>query len=106
MSSGETIFSRHTRSLSREPDGRPENLVFLGMAGLLYLVTVYTWTRGTSLLAQPLLGTVFALAGVAESLPATRQQTAVRLRLLGVLLAGTATVVWVVGLLGGSQLLR
>jgi hypothetical protein len=75
------------------------------MAGLLYLVSVYAWTRGTILLAQPLLGTVFALAGVAESLPATRQQTAVRVRLLGVLLAGTATVVWVVGLLGGPQLL-
>jgi hypothetical protein len=105
MSSGETIFSRHTRSLSREPDGRPQNLVFFGMAGLMYLVTVYAWTRGTSLLAQPFLGTVFVLAGVAESLPATRQQTAVRLRLLGLLLAGTATVVWVVELLGGPQLL-
>lgn len=55
--------------------------------------------------AQPFLGTVFVLAGVAESLPATRQQTAVRLRLLGLLLAGTATVVWVVELLGGPQLL-
>jgi len=106
MTSGETIFSRYTHSLSREPDGKPENLLFLGMAGFLYLVSVYTWVSpGTVTTAPLLLGTVFALAGVAESLPATRRQTAVRLRLLGVLLAGTATVVWVVGLLGEPQLL-
>ncbi|ERH09259.1 MAG: hypothetical protein J07HX64_01012 [halophilic archaeon J07HX64] len=75
------------------------------MAGLLYLVSVYAWTRGTVLLFQPLLGTVFALTGVAESLPAARQQTAFRIRLLGVLLGGTVTAVLFVGLLGGPQVL-
>jgi hypothetical protein len=105
MTSAESVFSQYTRSLSREPGGRPQNLIFLCGAGLLYLVSVYGWTRGTILLAQPLFGTTLALSGVAESLPTARQQTAFWLRLLGVLLAGAVTVVGVVGLVGGPQLL-
>ncbi|ERH09262.1 MAG: hypothetical protein J07HX64_01015 [halophilic archaeon J07HX64] len=93
------------RQLSCEPDGRPGNLIALGGAGLLYLASAYVWTHGIILLIQPLLATVFALYGVAESLPATRRQTAFRLRILGVLLAGVSMVVGVVELLGGPQLL-
>jgi hypothetical protein len=105
VSDGESSVSRYSRHLAREPDGWPQNLIFLYGAGLLYLVSVYGWTRGTILLAQPLFGTTLALSGVAESLPTARQQTAFRLRLLGVLLAGAVTVVGVVGLVGGPQLL-
>lgn len=65
---------------------------------------MYAWVaRGTVTPVPPLLGTVFVLIGIAESLPATRQRIAFRLRLLTALFAGTIAAVLLIGLLGGPQ---
>ena len=94
------------RRLSREPDGQPVNLLWFGGAGALLLLSVYSRvTAGTISPFVPLLGVALAFSGVAESLPATRQQTATRLRLLALLFFLVITAVSLVGLLGGPQLL-
>jgi len=104
MNDRERVFSWRSHSLSREPEGRPQNLIFFTMAGFLYLISMYAFVaRGTVAPVPPLLGTVFALIGIAESLPATRQRTAFRLRLLTVLSAGIIAAVLLIGLLGGPQ---
>ena len=100
MNKEENLVSRYSSRLTREPDGRPSNLSFLAGAGCLYLLSVFAYLTGDFMSALPLLGTVFALIGIAESLPARRQQTAFGVRLLSVLLV----VVWVVGLIAGPQL--
>ncbi len=94
------------RRLSRDPDGQPTNLLWLGGAGALLLLSVYSWvTAGTLTPFVPLLGAGFTLVGVAESLPATRRQTATRLRLVAILLQFAVVAGGLVGLLGGPQLL-
>lgn len=88
------------------PQGYPENFVYIGGACLFYLLSIYYLIIfGSVGLFGPLMGTVFALYGIAESLPSNRRQVAYWLRVFGVALASLALVLIVVDLLGGPPLL-
>jgi hypothetical protein len=108
MSDGQESTTGFFGDFSREPDGRPQNRIWLGTAVLFYALTAWGLLAesGGFVLFTPLFATGFALNGVAESLPAERQQAVYWTRVLATALMLVLFVVFLVGLLGGPELLR
>lgn len=92
--------------LSRDPDGRPQNLLWLGSAGLfLSMTAVEVVADGTVTPFFLLVAVVFGLGGVAESLPADRPRLVYRVRVLAVVVGAVVVVLGLVDILGGPNLL-
>lgn len=105
MSDGQDRTTRFFGDLSRDPDGRPQNLVWFGTAAVFYALFAYNLlTTSTVTLFTPLIATGFALNGAAESLPAGRQQATYLIRVLAIALMIGLFVLLLVGLLGGPGL--
>lgn len=105
MSDRQSFATRFFGDLSRDPDGRPQNLVWFGTAALFYALAAYSLLAGSGLrLFTPLIATGFALNGLAESLPAQRQQATYWTRVLAIAVMVGLFVLLLVGLLGGPQL--
>jgi hypothetical protein len=92
VSEQQNPVERFVGRLSRESDGRPLNLVWFGGVALMGLLFVYGLVvHGTVVGIGPALAVLFALNGVAESLPAERRRVAFGTRLLA--LAYTAVLI-------------
>lgn len=101
-----SVLDRVVGDLSRDPDGRPQNLLWLGSAGLFALLTaVGLAVDGTVDLFALLVAVVFGLGGLAESLPADRGRLVYRVRLLTVVVGAVVVVLGLVDVLGGPDLL-
>lgn len=86
MSDEQGPFARVFGDISREPDGRPQNLVWFGAAGLFWVLSVYFLTvDGYVSVVTPLIGVPFALNGVAESLSGARVRVAYLLRVVAIM---------------------
>jgi hypothetical protein len=106
MSDRERFTTRFFGDLSRPPDGRPQNLVWLCAATLFYLLTAYYLAVGRGVTPfTPLFGTAFALNGLAESLSDDRRQIAYLVRVLSIVFMLALLVLLLVGTLGGPELL-
>ncbi len=87
MSDKQRLSTRVFGDLSREPDGRPQSLVWFGAAGLFWLLSAYFLiANGGVSVVTPLIGVPFALNGVAESLPVARTRIASLLRVVAIAL--------------------
>ena len=99
-----TIISRI--SLDNDPRGRPLNLIWLGGAGVVCLQAIVYFVRdGHFTFFSLLFATFFAILGIAESLPPSRQRLTFNLRILGIAMAILVIVLSMVGLFGGPKLL-
>jgi len=106
MGNGQDAATGFFGDLSREPDGRPQNLVWLGTAVLFYALAAWELLTSAGLtLFTPLIGTGFALNGVAESLSPERERATYWTRILAIGLMLGLFGLFLVGLLGGPELL-
>jgi hypothetical protein len=106
MTDGQDFTTRFFGDLSREPDGRPQNLIWFGTAALFYALAAYDFVTTSSItLFSPLIATGFAVGGAAESLPAERRRAVYWTRALSIVVMLGLFVLLLVGLLGGPELL-
>jgi hypothetical protein len=97
--------TRFFGDLSREPDGRPQNLVWLGTAVLFYALAAYNVLTSSGVVPfTPLIGTGFALNGVAESLSPERQRVTYWTRIVAIAFMIGLFALLVVGIAGGPEL--
>jgi hypothetical protein len=78
------VRSTITDRVCREPDGRPETLVYFGVAvAFLSMYVYFAWILSSedSFNFSLVMAVFWALMGIAESLPERRRQTAGILRL-------------------------
>ncbi|WEL20403.1 hypothetical protein [Halorhabdus sp. BNX81] len=90
----------------REPDGRPETLIYFGSAAFFLSIHVYyAWILGSngSTRFTLVMAVIWALFGITESLPESRRQTTgvLRLTVLVVLLCLIVAFVFAPGFLFG-----
>jgi len=106
MSDGRSALDYIVGDLSRDPDGRPQNLLWLGSAGLfLSMAAVEVVADGTVTPFVLLLAVVFGLGGVAESLPVDRPRLVYRVRVLAVVVGAVVFALALVEIFGGPNLL-
>ncbi|ERH10415.1 MAG: hypothetical protein J07HX64_02189 [halophilic archaeon J07HX64] len=85
MSDKQGLSTRVFGDLSREPDGRPQSLVWFVVAGLFWVWSAYSLVAtGRLSVLILLIGVSFALNGVAESLPVARTRVAYLLRVAAI----------------------
>lgn len=100
------FISLINKTVFSEPEGRPISLFYFAIALLFLSMYVYiAWILSSedSIVFPLLMGTGFALQGIAESRPESRRRTAGVLRLAAILvyLCGLVATVLVPGLLFG-----